>query len=63
MQAARHQNKCRKILFLSVSKRPQRRTRQQKAEGALGTKKMLVNGEKNMTLPATGRVILGERRE
>ena len=54
---------CWKILFLSVSKRPQRKIRLQKAERALGTKKMLVNGENNMNLPATGRVILGERRE
>ena len=62
-QAAQHPNRCWKTLFLSVSKRPEGRTRLQKAERALGTKKMLVNGEKNMNLPSTGRVILGERRE
>ena len=50
-------------MFLSVSKKPQRKIRLHKAERALGTKKMLVNGENNMNLPATGRVILGERRE
>ena len=37
--------------------------RDHRAERALGTKNMLVNGENNMNLPATGRVILGERRE